>query len=138
MVTTKQQRLHSATEVHPFGTWGNCPVGVARAAGYQNVDAVLAKQFSAGGSRYFEFRAEAFNLTNTPSFGPPARDISNTTTLERSRAPSAQREPWSWCSSSSSSRECSETKEAAEQALTRRRGGTEAFGYSAKYASVPP
>jgi hypothetical protein len=50
MVTTKQQRLHSATEVHPFGTWGNCPVGVARAAGYQNVDAVLAKQFSAGGS----------------------------------------------------------------------------------------
>ncbi len=26
-------------------------------------------------ARYFEFRAEAFNLTNTPSFGPPARDI---------------------------------------------------------------
>jgi len=57
------------------GTWGNCPVGVARAPGYQNVDAVLAKQFSMGGPRYFEFRAEAFNLTNTPSFGPPARDI---------------------------------------------------------------
>jgi len=57
------------------GTWGNCPVGVARAPAYRNVDAVLAKRFDAGGSRAFEFRAEAFNLTNTPSFGPPARDI---------------------------------------------------------------
>ena len=35
----------------------------------------LAKRFDAGSSRYFEFRAEAFNLTNTPSFGPPAADI---------------------------------------------------------------
>ena len=41
-------------------------------AEYQNVDAVLAKKFSVGGDRYVEFRAEAFNLTNTPSFGPPA------------------------------------------------------------------
>src|SRR4051794_33213344 len=59
----------------PLGTWGNCPVGVARAPGYTNIDAVLAKQFNVGGGRYFEFRAETFNLTNTPSFGPPARDI---------------------------------------------------------------
>jgi hypothetical protein len=59
----------------PRGTWGNCGVGVARAPGYKNLDAVLAKRFSTGGDRYFEFRAEAFNLTNTPSFGPPARDI---------------------------------------------------------------
>jgi hypothetical protein len=65
----------------PLGTFGNCPVGVARAPGYQNIDAVLAKQFNTGGGRYFEFRAEAFNLTNTPSFGSPARDISNTTTF---------------------------------------------------------
>lgn len=59
----------------PRGTWGNCPIGVARAPGYKNVDAVLAKQFNLGGARHFEFRAEAFNLTNSPSFGPPARDI---------------------------------------------------------------
>ncbi len=57
------------------GTFGDCGIGVARAPGYTNIDAVLAKQFRAGGDRYFEFRAEAFNLTNTPSFGPPARDI---------------------------------------------------------------
>ena len=60
----------------PRGTWGNCPIGVARAPGYQEPRrSSLAKRFSAGGERDFEFRAEAFNLTNTPSFGPPARDI---------------------------------------------------------------
>lgn len=59
----------------PLGTWGNCGIGVARAPWYHNIDAVIGKRFDAGGERYFEFRAEAFNLTNTPSFGPPARDI---------------------------------------------------------------
>jgi hypothetical protein len=57
------------------GAWGDCGVGIARAPGYKDVDAVLTKRFNAGGERYFEFRAEAFNLTNTPSFGAPARDI---------------------------------------------------------------
>ena len=65
----------------PRGTWGNCPVGVARAPGYRNIDAVLSKRFNTGGGRYFEFRAEAFNLTNTPSFGPPARDINSPNTF---------------------------------------------------------
>ena len=59
---------------------------------------VLAKRFNAGGERYFEFRAEAFNLTNTPSFGPPARDINAPNTFgtdhEHGEAP---RGPWSWC-----------------------------------------
>jgi len=60
----------------PLGTFGNCPVGVARAPGYTNLDFVLGKRFAIGGSRYFEFRVETFNLLNHPSFGPPARDIS--------------------------------------------------------------
>jgi hypothetical protein len=59
----------------PRGSWGNCPVGVARAPGYKNFDFVVSKRINAGGARYGEFRIEAFNLTNTPSFGPPARDI---------------------------------------------------------------
>ena len=67
----------------PLGTFGNCGIGVARAPGYRNVDAVLAKRFNAGGERYFEFRAEAFNLTNTPNFGPPARDINAPNTFGR-------------------------------------------------------
>ena len=55
--------------------WSSARSTDQRSPGYQNVDAVLAKQFNAGGKRYFEFRAEAFNLSNHPSFGPPARDI---------------------------------------------------------------
>ena len=38
------------SRVAPLGTLGNCPIGVARAPGYKNIDAVLAKQFSAGGA----------------------------------------------------------------------------------------
>ena len=60
----------------PLGTFGDCPVGVGRAPGYTNVDFMLGKRFATGGSSYLEFRAEAFNLLNHPSFGPPARDIS--------------------------------------------------------------
>jgi hypothetical protein len=60
----------------PLGTFGNCPVGVARAPGYVNLDLMLAKRVSLGGARSGEFRIEAFNALNHPSFGPPARDIS--------------------------------------------------------------
>ena len=67
----------------PRGTWGNCGIGVARAPKYRNIDAVLAKRFNSGGERYFEFRVEAFNLTNTASFGPPARDINAPNTFGR-------------------------------------------------------
>ena len=62
--------------VAPLGTFGNCPVGVARAPGYTNVDLALMKRFAIGDVRYAEFRIEAFNLLNHPSFGPPARDLS--------------------------------------------------------------
>jgi hypothetical protein len=67
----------------PLGTWGNCGIGVARAPGYRNIDAVLSKRFDVGGDRYLEFRAEAFNLTNTPSFAPPARNIGDAANFGR-------------------------------------------------------
>lgn len=60
----------------PLGTFGDCPVGVARAPGYANLDLMLSKRVDVGGARYAEFRVEAFNALNHPSFGPPARDIS--------------------------------------------------------------
>jgi hypothetical protein len=37
------------------GTWGNCPVGWARAPGYTNIDFTLGKRFYVGSERYFEF-----------------------------------------------------------------------------------
>jgi hypothetical protein len=60
----------------PLGTFGDCPVGVARGPRYTNLDMVMSKQFSTGGGRYAEFRIEAFNVLNHPSFGAPNRDIS--------------------------------------------------------------
>ena len=65
----------SAFAVPALGTFGNCGIGIADAPGYNNVDLALAKRFGMGGTRYLEFRAEAFNLLNHPNFGPPGRDI---------------------------------------------------------------
>ena len=65
-----------AFEAAALGTFGNCPVGVARAPGYTNVDLMFAKRVDIQGPRYAEFRVEMFNALNHPSFGPPARDIS--------------------------------------------------------------
>nr|MBA2302251.1 hypothetical protein [Acidobacteriota bacterium] len=62
-------------EAAALGTFGNCPVGVARAPGYTNLDLVLSKRFAVGSLRYAEFRVEAFNILNHPSFGAPGRDI---------------------------------------------------------------
>ena len=66
----------NAFEAAALGTFGNCPVGVARAPGYTNVDLMFAKRVDIQGPRYAEFRVEMFNALNHPSFGPPARDIS--------------------------------------------------------------
>lgn len=65
----------------PLGTFGNCPVGVARGPRYSNLDLVVSKQFATGGGRYAEFRIEAFNVLNHPSFGAPARDIASPNTF---------------------------------------------------------
>jgi hypothetical protein len=71
----------NAFRMPALGTFGNCPVGVARAPGYSNIDLVLSKRFDVGSERYFEFRVEAFNALNHPSFGPPARDIATPNTF---------------------------------------------------------
>jgi hypothetical protein len=71
----------NAFQAAALGTFGDCGIGIARAPGYKNIDLVLSKRVEAGGPRYLEFRLETFNLTNTPSFGPPARDISAVNTF---------------------------------------------------------
>ncbi len=66
----------NAFQAVPLGTFGNCPVGVARGPGYTNLDLMFSKRIDMGSSRYAEVRVEAFNALNHPSFGAPARDIS--------------------------------------------------------------
>ncbi len=54
-----------------LGTFGNSGVGIVRAPGYANWDFSLEKTFNFTESKYLNFRAEFFNFTNHPSFGPP-------------------------------------------------------------------
>jgi hypothetical protein len=51
-----------------IGTSSRNPV---RGPGYRNADVALIKRTSFGETRNFEFRVEAFNLTNTPPLGAP-------------------------------------------------------------------
>jgi Carboxypeptidase regulatory-like domain/TonB dependent receptor len=63
------------------GTFGSAGVGILRAPGYFNWDFSAGKKLHLTESKYFDFRAEFFNFTNTPSFNPPAvswTPISNT------------------------------------------------------------
>ena len=71
----------AAFQAAALGTFGNCPVGVARGPGYANFDLMLGKRFDIGGPRYGEFRIEAFNVLNHPSFGAPGRDFASPATF---------------------------------------------------------
>ena len=54
-----------------LGTFGSAGVGILRAPGYFNMDFGLGKKFYMSENKFFDFRAEFFNFTNTPSFSPP-------------------------------------------------------------------
>jgi hypothetical protein len=64
-----------------LGSWGDSGVGILRAPGYVNLDLALGKRFKMPNGHNAQFRVEAFNALNHPSFGPPARDISNVNTF---------------------------------------------------------
>jgi hypothetical protein len=61
------------TEVR-FGTAG---LNSMRGPGFANVDMSVFRQFGLGRSRTLQFRLEIFNLTNTPHFGTPENDITD-------------------------------------------------------------
>jgi hypothetical protein len=90
---TIDQWIDASAFVHPaLGTFGNSGVGILRGPGWKNWDFSLGKKFSVTESNYFDFRAEFFNLTNTPNFQLPGRDLASpstfgiiTTTLNESR-----------------------------------------------------
>lgn len=69
------------------GSFGNSGIGTERAPSYFSLDTSVGKRFNISERRYFEFRAEAFNVLNTVSWAAPGtgansvpgRHISNPT-----------------------------------------------------------
>ena len=60
----------------PF-TFGNSGRNSLRADWFKNLDVSLFKDFPLGERRSLQFRAEAFNVTNTPTWGIPINDLNN-------------------------------------------------------------
>jgi len=56
-------------------TYGNSGGDILRADRFKNLDFSLFKQFQVSERGRIEFRAEAFNLTNSPTFNPPGTNI---------------------------------------------------------------
>lgn len=66
-----QQFLNPAAFANPAtGSLGGPPAQVTGPA-FRRLDLSVFRRFNVSESRYFEFRAESFNLTNTPNFGQP-------------------------------------------------------------------
>jgi hypothetical protein len=66
----------SAYDLPADGTFGNSGNSSERAPSFGNWDFALGKKFNITEAKYFDFRAEFFNITNHPSYGPPNRNIS--------------------------------------------------------------
>ncbi|MBZ5626966.1 MAG: carboxypeptidase-like regulatory domain-containing protein [Acidobacteriia bacterium] len=56
-------------------TWGNSGADILREDRFKNLDLSLFKQFRINERCQVQFRAEAFNLTNSPSFSAPGSNI---------------------------------------------------------------
>lgn len=69
----------SAFRLPVAGTFGNSGIGVVRGPGLKNVDLSLQKTFRVTESKRFEFRAELFNVSNTPEFNAPDRAVQSAT-----------------------------------------------------------
>jgi hypothetical protein len=63
------------------GMFGNAGIGTERMPHFFNFDASIGKQFRVDESKYFDFRAEFFNVMNYVSLGPPNRSIASPTTF---------------------------------------------------------
>jgi hypothetical protein len=66
----------AAYNLPPIGLIGNAGNSTERAPSFGNWDFAVGKKFQVSEKNYFDFRAEFFNFTNHPSFGPPGNNIS--------------------------------------------------------------
>ena len=81
----------SAYATPAFHTFGNAGVGIVRGPGMSRFDLSLAKQFHLTEHKFFELRAEAFNLTNTPIFLSPASQTITSTLFGQIRSSQGER-----------------------------------------------
>jgi len=72
-------------------TFGNAGTGTLRDPGINDVDFSLLKRFSLSESKWFEFRAEAFNIFNKPVFTNIGHTLGNSN-FGRATAAEAERE----------------------------------------------
>ena len=69
----------SAFQVQPQYTYGNSGRNILFAPGLRNLDFSVQKFFALSERFRLQFRAESFNLTNTPAFGAPNVTINSLT-----------------------------------------------------------
>jgi hypothetical protein len=69
--STAQWFNSAAFSIAPQFTLGTSSRNPVRGPGFSNLDLALLKRFPLGETRNVEFRAEVFNLTNTPPLGNP-------------------------------------------------------------------
>jgi hypothetical protein len=63
--------LNSFSTPQPYAPFGNSPRNAVRGYAFWQLDTGLTKDFSLVRGAHFQFRAEAFNITNRTNFGEP-------------------------------------------------------------------
>jgi hypothetical protein len=76
----------------PVYTYGNSGRDILSGAGFRNIDLSLSRLIAFSERFHLEFRAEAFNLFNTPELGLPNATLGQTTTGVISTVVNPQRE----------------------------------------------
>ncbi len=67
----------AAFEVPDVYTYGNLSRNALRADGFVNLDFSILREFPFAEEKRFEFRADMFNLTNTPAWANPVRNFND-------------------------------------------------------------
>ena len=65
----------AAFVVQPQYTYGNAGRNILFGPHLRNLDLSLSKRFAITENKHLQFRAEAFNFTNTPAFGQPGATL---------------------------------------------------------------
>lgn len=73
----------SAFLLNAPGTFGTSPRNLLRNLTYFDLDSGLQRNFSIAERWKFQFRAEAFNLTNHVNFSQPGNNVSSANTFGR-------------------------------------------------------